>query len=54
MEAIGLPVSRLIRVGYGPFQLGDLRPGEVREVRPRVLRDQLGLEETPRPAPKRR
>jgi 23S rRNA pseudouridine2605 synthase len=54
MEAIGLPVGRLIRVGYGPFQLGDLRPGEVREVRPRVLRDQLGLDETPRTASRRR
>lgn len=27
-----LPVSRLIRIGYGPFTLGDLRPGEVEEV----------------------
>lgn len=43
MEAIGLPVSRLIRVSYGPFQLGELKQGAVEEVRPRVLRDQLGL-----------
>jgi 23S rRNA pseudouridine2605 synthase len=50
MEAIGLPVNRLIRISYGPFQLGQLKPGEVREVRPRVVRDQLGLAETPAPA----
>ncbi len=43
MEAIGLSVSRLIRVAYGPFRLGDLKPGEVEEVKARVLRDQLGL-----------
>lgn len=42
LEHLGLAVNRLIRVSYGPFQLGDLQPGEVREVRGRVLRDQLG------------
>ena len=42
MEAIGLSVNRLIRISYGPFQLGELKPGEVIEVRPRALRDQLG------------
>lgn len=31
MEAIGLQVSRLIRVRYGPYLLGDMKPGEVRE-----------------------
>lgn len=52
MEAVGLVVNRLIRVGYGPFQLGDLAAGAVSEIRPKVLRDQLGLETTPtlRPA----
>jgi 23S rRNA pseudouridine2605 synthase len=49
MEAAGLPVSRLIRVSYGPFQLGNLKPGAVEEVRARVLRDQLGLDEHFRP-----
>jgi 23S rRNA pseudouridine2605 synthase len=39
---IGLGTNRLIRISYGPFQLGDLKPGEVREVRGKVLRDQLG------------
>ncbi len=42
INAIGLIVNRLIRVSYGPFRLGDLEPGEVEEVRPKVLRDQLG------------
>ena len=39
---LGLTVSRLIRVSFGPFQLGELREGEVEEVRTRVLREQLG------------
>ncbi|WP_299024535.1 pseudouridine synthase [uncultured Sulfitobacter sp.] len=42
MDEIGLSVNRLIRVSYGPFQLGDLKPGAVEEVRRKVLRDQLG------------
>ena len=33
LEHFGLQVSRLIRVAYGPFVLGDLRAGEVAEVR---------------------
>lgn len=44
MEDIGFSVNRLLRVSYGPFQLGNLKPGEVEEVRRRVLRDQLGLD----------
>lgn len=32
MEHLGLRVNRLIRVSYGPFSLGNLKPGEVREV----------------------
>lgn len=51
MGDIGLSVNRLIRVSYGPFQLGQLKTGEVQEVRPRVLRDQLGIAETPKPTP---
>ena len=42
MDEIGLSVNRLLRVSYGPFQLGDLKQGEVEEVRRKVLRDQLG------------
>jgi 23S rRNA pseudouridine2605 synthase len=40
---LGLDTNRLIRISYGPFQIGDLTPGEVREIRGRVLRDQLGF-----------
>jgi len=39
---LGLTVTRLIRVSFGPFQLGDLAEGAVEEVRTRVLREQLG------------
>lgn len=42
LGALGLDVNRLIRVSYGPFQLGALEPGAVLEVRGRTLRDQLG------------
>ncbi|NTA36174.1 pseudouridine synthase [Agrobacterium salinitolerans] len=42
LGALGLEVNRLIRVSYGPFQLGDLPEGKVLEVRGRMLRDQLG------------
>lgn len=49
MEAIGATVNRLIRVSYGPFQLGDLKQGEVEEVKRRVVRDQLGLDPKPKP-----
>ena len=44
MAELGFEVNRLIRVSYGPFRLGELKAGEVEEIRPRVLRDQLGLE----------
>ncbi|MCD6075500.1 MAG: pseudouridine synthase [Rhodospirillales bacterium] len=43
MEHLGWPVTRLIRVAYGPFQLGNLQAGMVEEVTGRVLTDQLGL-----------
>lgn len=42
LGALGLDVNRLIRVSYGPFQLGALEPGAVMEVRGRHLREQLG------------
>jgi 23S rRNA pseudouridine2605 synthase len=44
LEGLGLRVNRLIRVAYGPFQLGNLGRGEVAEVSPKVLREQLGKE----------
>jgi len=42
LSHIGLTVNRLIRISFGPFQLGDIAAGDVREVRTRILRDQLG------------
>ena len=39
---LGLAVNRLIRVSYGPFQLGDLPDGAVEEVKTRALREQIG------------
>ncbi|QGY01768.1 pseudouridine synthase [Methylobacterium mesophilicum SR1.6/6] len=42
LEHLGLSVNRLIRLSFGPFQLGDLEVGLVEEVRTRVLKDQLG------------
>lgn len=49
MAHLGLSVSRLIRLAYGPFQLGTLARGEVEEVPPRVLRDQLPADAVPTP-----
>jgi 23S rRNA pseudouridine2605 synthase len=42
LEHLGLKVNRLIRVSYGPFQLGELKDGTVEEIRTRHLREQLG------------
>ncbi|HEY0144813.1 MAG TPA: pseudouridine synthase [Methylovirgula sp.] len=42
LEHLRLEVNRLIRLSFGPFQLGDLNDGGLEEVRGRVLRDQLG------------
>ena len=52
MAHLGLAVSRLIRVSYGPFQLGQLPRGAVEEVRAKVLREQLPRD--PAPAPRGR
>lgn len=41
MEALDLQVNRLIRVAYGPFQLGKLEEGTVEEVPKRVVREQV-------------
>lgn len=42
LEHLGLKVNRLIRVSYGPFQLGSLPRGEVAAVPGKVLSEQLG------------
>ena len=41
-EHLGWPVARLIRIAYGPFQLGTLPRGAIEEVPRRVMREQLG------------
>jgi 23S rRNA pseudouridine2605 synthase len=48
LEALGLKVNRLIRLAYGPFQLGTLPVGAVEEVQSRVIKDQLGLRKPPK------
>lgn len=48
MEAQGVVVNRLLRISYGPFQLGQLKPGAVEELKQRVVRDQMGLRDTPK------
>ena len=52
LEALGLKVNRLIRLSYGPFVLGTLAPGEVEEVGPRVIREQLAQHIAPQNLPK--
>jgi 23S rRNA pseudouridine2605 synthase len=42
LRHLGLQVARLIRVSFGPFQLGDIAEGDIAEVPTRILRDQLG------------
>lgn len=58
MAAIDLTVNRLIRVSFGPFRLNDIKPGQVEEIKQRVVRDQLGLSapasQVPKPRPVRK
>jgi len=42
LSSLGLAVNRLIRISYGPFQLMELAPGAIEEVKMRTLREQLG------------
>jgi 23S rRNA pseudouridine2605 synthase len=42
LEHLGHPVTRLIRLAYGPFQLGNLAKGAIEEVPKKVLAEQLG------------
>ncbi|MBX2829686.1 MAG: pseudouridine synthase [Rhodospirillales bacterium] len=41
MEHLGWPVTRLMRVSYGPFQLGSLAPGDCEEITGKVMKEQL-------------
>jgi len=43
MERLGLKVARLIRISYGPFQLGQLAEGQVEEIPARLWREKLGI-----------
>ena len=57
MEHLNLTVNRLIRISFGPFQLGNLAQGGVEEIKGRTLREQLGevAPQTPRkPQPARK
>ncbi|MBE6449997.1 MAG: rRNA pseudouridine synthase [Alphaproteobacteria bacterium] len=42
MDFFGFKVARLLRVSYGPFQLGNLPVGEVREISGKVIKEQIG------------
>jgi 23S rRNA pseudouridine2605 synthase len=44
MEYLGVRVARLMRLSFGPFMLGQLKPGEVEEVPARVMKATLGIE----------
>jgi 23S rRNA pseudouridine2605 synthase len=52
LETLGLKVNRLIRLAYGPFALGTLASGEIEEVGPRVIREQLAEHIDPANLPK--
>jgi 23S rRNA pseudouridine2605 synthase len=54
LEHLGLAVTRLIRLSYGPFQLGNLPKGAVEEVPKKVLAEQLGASGRKRHADRRR
>lgn len=52
LESLGLKVNRLIRLSYGPFALGTLESGQIEEVGPRVIREQLAEHIEPANLPK--
>jgi 23S rRNA pseudouridine2605 synthase len=43
LSAVGLPVTRLVRLRVGPIRLGTLRPGEIRELEPEEVRSLSGV-----------
>jgi 23S rRNA pseudouridine2605 synthase len=49
---LGFSVTRLIRVAYGPFQLGQLTKGSIEEVKAAALRAALPADPPPRPTPR--
>jgi 23S rRNA pseudouridine2605 synthase len=51
LEHLGLKVNRLMRLAYGPFALGTLAAGEIEEVGPRVIREQLAQHIAPENLP---
>jgi len=54
LEHLGYPVTRLIRLAYGPFQLGHLPRGAIEEIPRKVLQEQLGGSPSPQPSPRKR
>ena len=50
LETLGLRVNRLIRVSFGPFDLGELAEWAVKEVETAALRSELGEKIVARPA----
>jgi 23S rRNA pseudouridine2605 synthase len=54
LEHLGYAVTRLIRLSYGPFQLGNLARGALEEVQKKVLDEQLGKDAGPKPHARRR
>ena len=54
LAALDLTVTRLIRVAYGPFQLGKLEEGGVEEIPAQVVREQMGAAASAGLARKRR
>jgi 23S rRNA pseudouridine2605 synthase len=51
LKSVGLEVGRLIRMSYGPFVLGSLPIGQIEEVGPRVIREQLAEHISPENLP---
>ncbi len=50
---LGLTVNRLIRLSFGPFQLGGLARGKAAEVPAKVIREQVGPAFAPAPVRRR-
>jgi 23S rRNA pseudouridine2605 synthase len=42
VEYLGLKVNRLLRVSFGPFELGELERGDVSELEPEQIKEALG------------